>query len=70
MLQDAKIENSQSDKEAKKFIEAHWVVKDSCFKIPIPLKTGVVAISNNMAVAKNHLEKLRKKALKYSAFKK
>ena len=43
-LQDAKIESSRSDKEARKFVVAHVVVKDSRFEIPVPLKTGVVAI--------------------------
>ena len=50
-LQDAKIESSRSDKEARKFVEARVVVKDSRFEIPVPLKTGVVAIPGNMAVA-------------------
>ena len=63
-LQDAKIESSRSDKEARKFVEAHVVVKDSRFEIPVPLKTGVVAIPDNIAVAKNRLENLKKKALK------
>ena len=63
-LQDAKIESSRSDKEKRKFVEAHVVVKDSRFEIPVPLKTGVVAIPDNMAVAKNRLENLKKKALK------
>ena len=63
-LQDAKIESSQSDKETRKFVEAHVVVKDSRFEIPVPLKTGVVAIRDNMAVAKNRLENFKKKALK------
>ena len=40
------------------------VVKDSRFEIPVPLKTGVVAIPDNMAVTKNCLENLKKKALK------
>ena len=40
------------------------VVKESRFEIPLPLKTGVVAIPDNMVVAKNRLENLRKKALK------
>ena len=51
-LQDAKIESSRSDREARKFVEAHVVVKDSLFEIPVPLKTGVVAIPDKMAVAK------------------
>ena len=59
-LQDAKIESSRSDKEARKFVEAHVVVKDSRFEIPVPLKTGVVAIPDNMAVAKNRLKNLKK----------
>ena len=64
-LQDAKIESFRSDKEARKFVEAHVVVKDSRFEIPVPLKTGVVAIPDNMAVAKNCLENnLKKKPLK------
>ena len=63
-LQDAKIESSRSDKEARKFVEAHVVVKGSRFEIPVPLKTGVAAIPDNMAVAKNRLENLKKKALK------
>ena len=58
-LQDARIESSRSDKEARKFVEAHVVVKDSRFEISVPLKTG-----DNMAVAKNRLENLKKKALK------
>ena len=37
-LQDTKIESSRSDKEARKFVEAHVVVKDSRFEIPVPLK--------------------------------
>ena len=67
-LQHAKIESSRSDKEARKFVEVHVVVKDSRFKIPVPLKTGVVAIPDNMAVAKNRLENLKKKALKDTDF--
>ena len=63
-LQDAKIKSSPSNKEARKFIEAHLVVKDSRFEIPVPFKTGVVAIPDNMAVAKNCLENFKKKALK------
>ena len=63
-LQDEKIESSRSDREARKFVEAHVVVKDSRFEIPVSLKTGVVAIPDNMAVAKNRLENLKKKALK------
>ena len=63
-LQDAKIESSRSDKEARKFIEAHLVVKDSGFEIPVPLKTGVVAIPDNMVIAKNCSKNLKKKALK------
>ena len=63
-LQDAKIESSRSDKEARKFVEAHVVVKDSRFEIPVPLKIGVVAIPDNMAVAKNRSDNFKKKALK------
>ena len=59
-----KIESSRSDKKARKFIEAHVDVKDSRFEIPVTLKTGVVAIPDNMAVAKNRLENLKKKAFK------
>ena len=55
-LQDAKIESSRSDKEARKFVETHVVVRDSRFDIPVPLRTGVVAIPDNRAVAKNRLE--------------
>ena len=64
MLQDAKIKSSRSDKEARKFLEARVVVQDSCFEIPVSLKTSIVAIPDNMAVAKNRLENLKKKALK------
>ena len=63
-LQDAKIKSSQSDKEARKFVEAQLVVKDSRFEILVPLKTGVVAIPDNITEAKNRLENLKKKALK------
>ena len=63
-LQDARIKSSRSDKEARKSVDAHVVVKNSRFEIPVPLKTGVVAIPDNMAVAKNRLENLKNKALK------
>ena len=63
-LQDAKIESSRIDKEAEKFVKAHLVVKNSRFEISVSLKTGVVAIPDNMAVAKICLENLKKKALK------
>ena len=55
-LQDAKIESSRSDKEARKFVKAHLVVKDSRYEIPIPLKIGVLAIPDNMAAAKKSFE--------------
>ena len=63
-LQDAKTESSRSDKEARKFVASHVIVKNSRFEIPDPLKTGVVAIPDIRAVAKNRLENLKKKALK------
>ena len=44
------------------------IVKDSRFEIPVPLKEGVAALPNNLAVAQSHLEILRKKAMKDDDF--
>ena len=40
------------------------IVNDSRFEIPVPLKEGVEALPNNLAVAQSCLEILRKKAVK------
>ena len=42
-----------------------WLLKIHVLNLKtVPLKTGVAAILDNMAVAKNRLENLKKKALK------
>ena len=64
MLQDAELDSSRSDKEARKFVEAHSVVKDSRFEIPVPLKAGVEAIPDNIALAQRRLYSLKKRAMK------
>ena len=63
-LQDMKVDRSRGDKEAKQFVEAHTVVKDSRFNIPIPVKSGVEELPNNLELAQKRLDSLRKKALK------
>ena len=63
-LQDLKMDSSRADKEAKQFVETHTVVKNSRFTIPIPLKSCVEALPNNINVAQKRLNSLRKKALK------
>ena len=63
-LQDAKMDYSRSDKEARQLVESKVIVKDSRFEIPVPLKEGVEALPNNLAVALSRLEILRKKATK------
>ena len=63
-LQDAEIDCSRSDKEARQWVESNVIVKDSRFEIPVPLKKGVDALPNNLAVAHSRLEILRKKAMK------
>ena len=63
-LQNAKIDCSRSDKEARQLVESNVIVKDSRFEIPVPLKEGVEAFSNNLAVAQSRLEILRKKGMK------
>ena len=63
-LQDAEIDCSRSDKEARQWVESNVIVKDSRFEIPVPLKEDVEALPNNLAVAQSCLEILRKKAMK------
>ena len=63
-LQDAEIDCSRIDKEARQLVESNVIVKDSRFEIPVPLKEGVEALPNNLAVAQSRLEILRKKAMK------
>ena len=63
-LQDAEIDCSLSDKEARQWVESNVIVKDSRFEIPVPLKEGVEALPNNLAVAQSCLEILRKKDMK------
>ena len=63
-LQDLKMDSSRADKEVKQFVETHTVVKNSRFTIPIPLKSCVEALPNNLNVAQKRLNSLRKKALK------
>ena len=63
-LQDAEIDCSRSDKEARQLVESNVIVKDSRFEIPVPLKEGVEALPNNLAVAQSRLEILRKEAMK------
>ena len=62
--QDAEIDCSRSDKEARQLVESNVIVNDSRFEIPVPLKEGVEALPNNLALAQNRLEILRKKAMK------
>ena len=50
-LQDAEIDCSRSDKEARQLVESNVIVKDSRFEILVPLKEGVEALPNNLAVA-------------------
>ena len=63
-LQDGEIDCSRSDKEARQLVESNAIVKDSSFEIPVPLKEGVEALPNTLAVAQSRLEILRKKAMK------
>ena len=63
-LYNAEIDSSRSDKDARQFVEAHSVVKDSRYEIPVPMKSGVEEIPNNYTVAQSRLDSLRRKALK------
>ena len=63
-LQDAEVDSSRSNNEAKEFEEAHSVVKNSKFEIPVLMKTGVQAMPNKLIVAQKRVDSLRKVAIK------
>ena len=64
MLENAELDSSKSDKEAKKFVEAHAAVKDSRFELRIPLKAGIEELLDNRVKAEKRLDSLRKRAMK------
>ena len=68
MLEDAELDSSRSDEEAKKFVDAHAAVKDSRFELQIPLKAGIEELPDNKVMAEKHLDSLRKKAIKDKDF--
>ena len=68
MLEDAELKSSRSDKKAKKFVDAHAAVKDSCFKLRISLKAGIEELPDNRVMAEKHFDSFRKKAMKDEDF--
>ena len=54
MLEDAELDSSRSDEEAKKFVDAYAAVKDFCFELRIPLKAGIEELPDNRVVAESN----------------
>ena len=64
MSEDVELDSSRSDKEAKKFVDAHAAVTDSRFELRIPVKAGIEELPDNRVMAEKHLDSLRKRAIK------
>ena len=64
VLEDAELDSSRSDYEAKKFVDVHAAVKDFRFELRISLKAEIKELPDNKVKEENRLDSRRKRAMK------